>query len=322
MIFDSQKEDFIKIFAATLVVFLLTLSTDIISSTAFILMTVYFLDGGHVYSTLLEVLADPEEVKKRYVWIVLLGSFFLNLFIHLLLNPYFFYYIFYFTIFHNMRQGLGVTFLYRKGDRTSAAMMKWSYYFLTMVPFFLFHLRPPMSEGVLGEAILKPFELSHYFPQTLLSAWFENGLVFYLAGAVVIGLILSYYKNLRGLFSLIFFTAVYAYSFLFSPSQMRSYALLIFSHAVPYFFLMEKRIVLTHKVGTIKKYAFFFLSLLFGLGALVDYYQYDLAASAEPFESLAVALLTTPLIAHFIYDAIIWKRGNERFSTFLQHKTH
>ncbi len=320
MIFQSQKEDFIKIFAATIAVFLLALTTDIISSTAFILVTIYFLDGGHVYSTLLEVLGDPEEVKKKYVWIVLLGTLFLNFFIHFLFRPYFFYYIFYFTIFHNMRQGLGITFLYRKGDKSSATMMKWSYYFLTLVPFFLFHVRSPMKEEGLGEAILKPIELTEYFSADSLSQVFNYGLNFYFVGAALIALMLFKYRNVRGLFSLVFFTLVYAYSFLYSPSQMRSYALLIFSHAVPYFFLMEKRIVLTHKVNFIKKYALLFLALLFGAGALIDYYQHDLVLAFEPFDSLAIAMLTTPLISHFIYDAIIWKRGNERFNVFTSRR--
>lgn len=322
MIFRGYREDFFKIFAATFVVFALTLTTNIIASSAFVLLTIYFLDGGHVYSTLLEVLADPEEIQKKYVWLVFAGSFFLNLFIHFFLNPYFFYYIFYFTIFHNMRQGLGVTFLYRLGEKASASMMKWSYYFLTMVPFILFHLRSNMTEGQLGEAILRPIELSLFIPQTTLDIYYRYGLILYLVGSALIALMLIYFKNLRGLLSLLFFTAVYAYSFLYSPNQMRSYALLIFSHAIPYFFLMEKRIVLTHKIPFIKKYAFVFLTILFALGGVLDYYQYDLVESSEPFDSLAMALLTTPLISHFIFDAILWKRGNERFKIFVQTKAY
>lgn len=322
MIFRGYREDFFKIFAATFVVLALTLTTNVIASTAFVLITVYFLDGGHVYSTLLEVLADPEEVKKKYVWIVFLGSFFLNFIIYFFLKPYFFYYIFYFTIFHNMRQGLGITFLYRIGDQSSAAMMKWSYYFLTMVPFILFHLHSTMVDGFLGEAILKPIELSHYIPQSTLDIYYHYGLTLYFIGSVAIAVMLVFFKNLRGLLSLMFFTLVYAYSFLYSPSQMRSYALLIFSHAVPYFFLMEKRILLTHQFSFIKKYAFVFLAILFALGGILDYFQYDIVESSEPFDSLAMALLTTPLISHFIFDSIMWKRGNERFKTFIQTKAY
>lgn len=320
MIFQSTREDFIKIFAATFAVFVLMMTTDILSSSAFILVTIYFLDGGHVYSTLLETLADPEEIKKQYVWWVLLGSFLLNTLVHFIFTPFFFFYIFYFTIFHNMRQGLGVTFLYRIGDKASAAMVKWSYYFLTCVPFFLFHLRPPLAVEGLGEAIIKPIDLTLVATQTTLDSWFTYGLIFYGIGSAVIALMLIKFKNLRGFLSMLFFTAVYVFAFIISDNQMQSYALLIFSHALPYFFLMEKRLVLTHKIPFIKKYAFLFVALLFLMGAIVDYYQFDVVEAAEPFESLAMGLLTTPLIAHFIFDAIIWKRDNARFKSFITNQ--
>ena len=322
MIFQGYREDFVKIFASTFIVFILTMTTNILASSAFVLMTIYFLDGGHVYSTLLEVLADPEEVKKKYVWIVLLGSFFLNLVIHLAFEPYFFMYVFYFTIFHNMRQGLGITFLYRIGEKKNATIVKWSYYFLTMMPFILVHLKANMMEGTLGEAIIKPFDFAQWIPQETLNIWHGYGLIVYFIGVLVIGITLALQKNIRGMLSMIFFTIVYAFSFIYSKNQLQSYALLIFSHAVPYFFLMEKRLIVTHKVSFIKKYAFFFLTLLFGIGALLDYYQTDIIDLFDPFDSIAIALLTTPLISHFIYDAIIWKRGNERFFTFIQTKTY
>lgn len=116
---------------------------------------------------------------------------------------------------------------------------------------------------------------------------------------------------------MIFFTMVYAYAFLVSTSEMKSYALLIFSHAIPYYFLMEKRLGVTHKLTFMQKYAWLFLLMIFALGGVIDYYQMDIVDIMEPFDSLAMALLTTPLISHFIYDAIIWKRGNERFHAFV-----
>lgn len=318
LIFKNRFEDFAKIFLATLVVFIFMMMTDVmLSSTAFLLITIYFLDGGHVYSTLLEVMADPEEVRKKYVWAVLMGSFFLNFFIHLLFSEYFFYYIFYFTIYHNMRQGLGVTFLYRLGEKKSAQIVKWGYYFLTIVPFILFHMKPPMAEGKLGEAIIKPIDLYQVFSAQSLETAFRSGVIVYVIGAVLLGAFLIYQKNIRGFLSMLFFTAVYAYAFLIATSELKAYALLIFSHAIPYYFLMEKRLGMTHKLNFMQKYAWLFLLIIFAIGGVIDYYQSDIVTLFEPMDSLAMALLTTPLISHFIYDAIIWKRGNERFKTFV-----
>ena len=317
LIFNSKLEDFSKIFLATLVVFFFMLFTDVMTSTAFVLVTIYFLDGGHVYSTFLEVLGDPEEVRKKYVWIVLAGSVFLNLFVHYFFDSYFFYYIFYFTIYHNMRQGLGVIFLYRLGEKRSAQVLKWGYYFLTMLPFILFHLKPPMTYGGLGEAIIRPIDLFQFFPSENLEAVFRTGVVVYVLGALGIAGFFIYQKNMRGLMSMTFFTLVYAYAFLISDNEMKSYALLIFSHAIPYYFLMEKRLGVTHKINFMQKYAWLFLLIIFTIGGVIDYYQEDIVFLFEPLDSLAMALLTTPLISHFIYDAIIWKRGNERFGAFI-----
>ena len=317
LVFSNRFEDFAKIFLATFLVFFFMLMTDVMSSTAFLLITIYFLDGGHVYSTLLEVIGDPEEVRKKYVWIVLLGSFFLNFFVHFFFTSYFFYYIFYFTIYHNMRQGLGVTFLYRLGEKRGVQFIKWSYYFLTMVPFILFHFKPPMTEGRLGDAIIKPIDFYQIFSSSQLEVAFKSGVIVYIVGALFIAGWLFYQKNVRGFLAMIFFTMVYAYAFLVSTSEMKSYALLIFSHAIPYYFLMEKRLGVTHKLNFMQKYAWLFLLMIFALGGVIDYYQMDIVDIMEPFDSLAMALLTTPLISHFIYDAIIWKRGNERFHAFV-----
>ena len=316
-IFSGHVEDFTKIFLATFLVFICMLSTDVLNSAVFLIFTIYFLDGGHVYSTLLEVVADPEEVRKKYVWLVLLGTFFLNLIIHYFLQPYFFYYIFYFTVYHNMRQGLGVTFLYRLGEKRSPNFIKWSYYFLTLVPFILFHMKPAMNQGKLGEAILKPINLFEIYSAQSLDLAFRSGVGLYLAGIVLITAVLLYQKNIRGFLSMLFFTVVYAYAFLVSDNEMKSYALLIFSHAIPYYFLMEKRLKVTHKLNFMQKYAWLFLLIIFAIGGLLDGFQEEIVTLVEPMDSLAVALLTTPLISHFIFDAIIWKRGNERFHAFV-----
>lgn len=318
LIFTNRFEDFAKIFLATLIVFIFMMMTDVlVSSTAFLLITIYFLDGGHVYSTLLEVLADSEEVRKKYVWIVLLGSFFLNFIIHLFFTGYFFYYIFYFTIYHNMRQGLGVTFLYRLGEKRSANIVKWSYYFLTLVPLVLFHMKPPLLKGKLEEALFKPIDLYQVFSAQNLETAFRAGLIIYLVGAIAIAVYLILQKNVRGFLSMLFFTTVYAYAFLISDSEFKSYALLIFSHAIPYYFLMEKRLGITHKLNFMQKYAWLFLLMIFAIGGVLEYHQRDIVTLLEPMDSLALALLTTPLISHFIYDAILWKRGNERFKAFV-----
>lgn len=317
-IFSSQYSDLTKIFLATLIAFILIQFSGVLNSSIFILLTIYFLDGGHVYSTFIEVLFDPSEARKKYVSAVLLGTFLLNFIIHYFSGSYFFFYIFYFTIFHNMRQGLGITFLYRAGTKTHNSLIKFFYYFLTLAPFLIFHLRGPMNKGLLSDEILMPFYLHNYL-SPLQHSFVTNVLpLVYLGIACCFFIYLFLTKNTKGIFTMAFFASVYAYGFIFSTNELKSYVLLIFSHAIPYYFLMEKRINLTHTSKMIKKYAGFFLVAVFAFGGFVDYFQEDLVEMSGHFDSLAIALLTTPLISHFIFDAIIWKRGNDRFKSFLQ----
>ena len=316
-IFGSYREDFFKIFFATLIVFLLSFEAHFLSSTIVVLATVFLLDGGHVYSTLLEVYADPEELRKSYVWVVTIGSFFLNFLILYFFSNLFFYYIFYFTVFHNMRQGLGITFLYKRGERQGMLFYKGSYYFLTVVPFFLFHLRGRDSLVHLSDAIIRSVDLANYYPVSALLQAYHYGLIFYSLGVLFILGRIIVTKNWNGFVSMVFFFLVYAFAFLISKNEFQSYIILIVSHAIPYFFLMEKRLIRTHSLTTIKKYAVLFLILMFAGGGILDYFQDSIIDLFSDIDILIRALLFTPLIDHFIFDAILWKRGNARFQAFL-----
>lgn len=318
LVFKSQKEDFFKIFFFTFLVFVISFNPVFLSSTLVILATVYLLDGGHVYSTLLEVYADPEEIRKGYVWVVTFLSLVLNLLVLIFLPNYFFYYIFYFTVFHNMRQGLGVTFLYRKGIKGYAQFYKYSYYFLTVVPFLLFHFRVRDSKVKLGDAIIKSFDLSAFYSSEILAKYFQFGVIFFGIGGALILAYIYFKKQFQGLFSLIFFSFVYVFAFLISKNEFQSYIILIVSHAVPYYFLMEKRLVNTHRYNVIKKFAYMFLFFSFLAGGTLDYFHDSIIEYFDDADVLIRAILTTPLIAHFIFDGLIWRRGNERFKVFLQ----
>ena len=124
----------------------------------------------------------------------------------------------------------------------------------------------------------------------------------------------------RGVWSLYFYGSVYAIGFLYFKNEIYSYSLLIFSHTIPYFFLMESRSKLTHSVGWMRQWAVALIALLFFAGGMLDYYQLAIINYFDDVDLLVQALLLTPLIAHFLFDGIIWKRGNERFSAFTNKK--
>ncbi len=317
LIFHSKTEDLLKIFACTLLAFLLSFNQKFLTSPWTIIAVTYLLDSGHVYSTMLEVYADPQELRKPYVWWVTLGALLLNSLILYIIPEVFFYYIFYFTVFHNMRQGLGVTLLYKKGEPEGVHFYKYSYYFLTLMPFILFHLKPMNPSAKLGVAIIKSIDMSWLLNPEKMNYFYQVGICAFSLGVVFILGKIVLKKWYQGLLSLIFFFGVYLFAFVISKSELQSYLLLITSHAIPYFFLMEKRVKRTHSISFIKKHAGFFLILFFIFGGVLDFSQKVFIHYFSDVEEMARALVATPLIAHFIFDGIIWKRGNERYGAFL-----
>lgn len=317
-ILHSQAEDFWKLFALTFIAFALSFHSQFLTSIYVVLGTVYFLDAGHVYSTLIEVYADPQEVGKPYVWKVTLLSFLLNLFVLVFFYNQFFYYIFYFTVFHNMRQGLGISLIYKRREKQFINLFKWSYYFLTIMPFILFHFRQRGSMHRLTDAIIRPVELSMWFSEASLLKMLHWGEKFYLLGAIGIISFFIIKKLWHGLLAMLFFFAIYGYAFLISENEFRSYLIFITSHAIPYYFFMHKRIVRTHSLVFVRKFAYLVLIFFFILGGFMDYYQNSLAEYFDDIDILIRSVLSTPLIAHFIFDAILWKNDNEKFQQFLR----
>lgn len=317
LIFKSPWEDFFKIFLPTLAIFPLFFFPEFYTSPLLARMTMYFLDGGHVYSTMLEQYFDPIERRKPYVWQLTILAFVMNLVVAILYEEYFFTYIFYFTVFHNMRQGLGVTFLYRKGERAFAGFIKNSYYFVTLVPFLLFHIKDrPLIQ--MGEAIIKPLNLGQGHHLHALMAYYNYGLFFFIAGVIGIYSYLLLKKQTKGLFAMGFYALVYTFAFVISQNEFQSYLVLIFSHAIPYFWLMEKRLVTSHSSGSMKKFAVIFLFLIFLVGGLIDSSHQHLLNFFDDISLLLLSLLYVPLIVHFLFDGVIWTRDNERFQIFLK----
>ncbi|MBC7428479.1 MAG: hypothetical protein H7336_07705 [Bacteriovorax sp.] len=65
-------------------------------------------------------------------------------------------------------------------------MVKWNYYFLTLVPFILFHMKPAVAYGKLSEQILKPINLYQIFSAHSLKSAFKTGVGIYIIGALAI----------------------------------------------------------------------------------------------------------------------------------------
>ncbi len=212
-----------------------------------------------------------------------------------------------------MRQGLGIGFLFQKKLTISPKVIKNLYYLCTMVPFVLFHFKM-RSDDSLGDRIIERIDLFKWFSRSLLEGIYLWGKIGYF---IFLCLVISFFifKKISAILPFVFFVLVYAISFLFLNNEFYAYSLLIVSHGVPYFFLMKKRIRLTHSRSFVKKHVTIFLFLLVSFGALLEFHEQDLYDLTNE-NIYVVALFYTPLIAHFLIDGIIWKKGHEKFDSF------
>lgn len=318
-LFNTFQADFFKVYFPTLFIFILILANQLFfpnialeQNAIYFFVIAFFIDAGHVFTTFLESYTDSTEIKKHHTLYWTLLAFILNLLFLVFFSNLFFYYIFYFTVFHNMRQGLGFSFIYQKKLPLSPTTFKILYYLCTMVPFILFHFKP-RSTVAIGENIIQRLDLFQWLSSDILNILYFWGQLGYalMALAIIAYLI---YKKIEVITPFIFFALVYAVSFLVLNNEIYAYSLLIVSHGIPYFFLMEKRISLTHPKRFIKKYAFFLLLVIVSFGAMIDFMEDDIYEISDG-NLFVQALFYTPLIAHFLIDGVIWKRGHEKFET-------
>lgn len=324
-IFGTYQADFFKIYFPTILFGLFVLLFALLlpgyefgRNEIFAFIVAYLVDAGHVYTTYLESFVDNDERKKyqTIIWTAL--GFILNFSIISIFPNWFYFWIFYFTIFHNMRQGLGFVFLHQEKLPINPKKLKYFYYYLTMMPFIIFHFSERQSLR-LNEFLIRRIDLFQIMNSQLI-----EGLRFYLTYFYIISTIVIFIYiwkiKLEAKTSLVFFTLVYITAFLILKNEMYAYATLIFSHGIPYFFLMKKRIELTHSLQLVKKYAGLFLLIFVAMGAYIDFIEEDITGFENLWiNNLAIALFFTPLIGHFLIDGFIWKKGHPKFDQLRQN---
>lgn len=248
------------------------------------------LDSGHVYSTFSETFFDKNEFKKNYH--LILKALFLNYFIFFISEELFFYYIFYYTVYHNMRQGLGIS-LMNKG-----LFSKKHYYILTCFPIFFGHFLDSKFDQIDNTFKLYKLDfLPNNFLYTMIAMYFMY-IVYFLFKTVKL-------KDKRGLFFL-FFGLVYSGSFIFINNGLIAYAIMITTHAIPYFFFMEKRTSKTHPNPLFKKYSFLIVLLFFIVG-----YGFDELIDTEI--KYLIPLIFVSDISHYLLDAVMWTKKDKKF---------
>ena len=321
-IFNSDLEDFLKLFLPALlcVPFIFFWQIEFYAWMSVIFLSV--MDISHVFSTGVEAYMDPEVRRERNtIKLTLIGisiALFIVVFFADIAENIFFYSI----IFHNMRQGIGLALIYYKKSEKraiSAENLKRFYYFMTLFPIVIFHLkRTYVDFGLLEKfyfvvPVEKFINLAAY-PVTSI----VNGMeIFYWLVFIGLTSIISIKVGKRVAGTILFFSLIYAFSYIVTKNLLFSSLLLMASHAVPYLFLIQKR---TNKLSAseyMKRYSWIVMSICVVLGFCYYFFFYRSIGPVEEMSPLAKFFVITPSYIHYAFDGHVWTKNNERFQKFL-----
>lgn len=280
------------------------------------------MDISHVFSTGVEAYMDPEVRRERNtIKLTVIGvsiALFIVVFFADIAENIFFYSI----IFHNMRQGIGLALIYyKKSDKKkiSAENLKRIYYFLTLFPIVIFHLkRTYVDFGMLEKfyfvvPVEKFIQLQNYPVNNIV---FGLEIFYWLAFIALSALILiNVGRRVTG--TILFFAIIYAFSYIVTKNLLFSSLLLMASHAVPYLFLIQKRTNTLSASEYMKRYSWVVISICVALGFCYYFFFYRGIGPVEKMSPLAKFFVITPSYIHYAFDGHVWTKNNARFLKFL-----
>jgi hypothetical protein len=283
---------------------------------ALLFFSMALVDSGHVYSTFLRTHFNQEERKSTLKYWTYPGAVFLSLFAWYVLRlPYFWSFVVYFNVYHQIRQFYGITRWYEKlYGRTSF----WNHFFVYVLsagPFVIYHFRPDARGGYYTDT-----ELFLLTPFTTLYPWLT--FIYILSVLAWVGyesaLLMRYDRREPGrILSILTGGFIYAFAFFLGNDQAEVLVPLQVSHGIAYFRLLAlslKRVqpavyktfprALTIVIAT----AVFFGGIEGGIvERFIDFDTNYTLSPANPFLAFIYALILTPQLCHFIFDARIWR---------------
>lgn len=281
-------------------------------------LTLAIVDSGHVYTTAWRTWLHPEEraASPRY-WAVPLAVFLLLGSWHFSGLPHLWAFVVYATLFHHVRQFYGFSKWYQKLNGKYSCVSDAFLYLLSLAPIVLYHFRPGASAEYYSDADLFLMPDASLFRTGL---WLYGGI---LAGWITFELSEIYRNGFSANRFLSVFTpaAVYGGSFLWMDRHDAILFPLLLSHGMAYFAVMEQTLRRTRPRlfpgPTRALLAILATAILFGAGEhfldLALFASDDAYAPApgEFLRALFVGAYLTPLLSHYLFDAVIW-RGHHR----------
>lgn len=268
-----------------------------------------FLDSGHVYVTAWRTYFLPQE--RRRTWIYWIAPVLFFCLFYIWTNQEWGYLaavIVYATVFHNVRQLLGLSRWYQRKNNNWIKLSDLFLYLLCFLPFLAFHFRTDT-------------QLEHYYSSQELFRypsrfWFQSVLIIYsLVALVWVGFELARwrtYQEWNRIFSVLFAGIFYGYAFLLGKTVTQVLFPLVVSHGFAYLALMDLSLKKIHR-GQKKRHNYLTIAILLtalvfgGLEFLVESEWLQVESSVKAFTT---ALLLTPLFCHYLFDSFLWKKSH------------
>lgn len=281
-------------------------SSLIFSIGLIILLTI---DSSHIYSTFWRTIFNKTE-RNRSRWMYLYSPIliFVIFFILFLLKfPYFWNFIIYLTVYHQIKQGIGIYKWYQKNNQNYSQTPVILYYLITLFSFMAFHFRNP------------PIQINFYSSSDLF-LYPNNELYLFSISLLIISLLYFIINEITNLYNntshlntflhSLFFLGVQTYCFLFGENMFEVILPQLIYHAVSYQASVSIAITKTNNFWKSKILLFLILSLLIGFSANRIEEFLDVSVSGEIINSFLLALYMIPTLCHHFWDAFIWKKSH------------
>ncbi len=284
---------------------------------AFLVAPIYFialvmLDSGHVYLTYIRLFKEWKLIKTTAI-LLHLGIFIFFLAMMYFKINYLWHFVVYATFFHFIRQFYGVMRWYLFLDKNNHSyILDILFYLTTLTPFICLHFREDIPAigyyakvDTFHYASAELFNFFKYFNLAALGAWIAYEINFYLKFRQVELSRILYLSTTIILFNLVGFYAKGA-SMIILP--------LVAAHGLQYYILLGEMVNKVHffnmaKTITIVILTGLILGYLNGWGEEEADLTYIYRFRFQLWNASMVALLLTPLFAHYILDMVIWKRS-------------
>lgn len=298
------------------------LPQDSLWMTLYAIFAIWFVDAGHTYTTWWRTIFRKEERETHYIYWLAPVATIIGIFLWIKLRiPYLWTVIAYNAIFHQIRQYYGVSRWYQKLNGRHCVVSNRYLYTLLVMPFVLFHFR-----GIDWITLYSEGELFLYPAPTI----FRVGMGIYLL-TFLSWLVFEFRLWQKGIFELNRFLAmlvpisIYGLGFTQGENLAQVVFPILMAHGIPYMAIMDVSLrrlnpkifttfvkvlglmVLTATLlSSIENFASNFMD------TLNQAYRYRDTSTGQ---ALLTAVVMTPLICHFVWDAYIWKGTHHEAKT-------